>query len=192
MGMIRSCSPGAALAAMLFVATQPFLAQAQVEFVGVGAGLVGLVLAASIITYGSLPLWICAITYGSIGIGVARQWPNPHCCCYEMSKSDFPSNGCCDCVSLVTSCIILLVFQSVMFLLHIVFMALAYSPLSVVAMLLDLLALALLIAAIMMLKKAYKTYGEPIMHHAGNVVVVQNAPVAPPVPQVAMGIAVEK
>ena len=57
--------------------------------------------------------------------------------------------------------------------------------------LLDLLAIGLLIAAIVMLKNAYKIHGEPIMHYQGNVVVVQT-PVAAPVPPVAMGIAVEK
>jgi len=83
-----------------------------------------------IFAIGAIPLWVCSIAYGSIGISVARTWPNPSCCCFTSPYTDGDTAQCC--CNLMTSNIVLLVFQSVMWLVHIISLAIEASYWTVV------------------------------------------------------------
>jgi len=118
-----------------------------------------------IFAIGAIPLWVCSIAYGSIGISVARTWPNPSCCCFTSPYTDGDTAQCC--CNLMTSNIVLLVFQSVMWLVHIISLAIEASywtvvtPGTIIAQFLDVISMAVLISAVVLLPRAYRQHGPP-------------------------------
>jgi hypothetical protein len=130
-----------------------------------------------IIGIGALPVWICSLTYGIIGIEVGRTWPNPSCCCYKTPYSGGdPGAGCLGCLPIFNTCVVLLVLQSIYLLIDVACVALFRFWMNIIGMVFDLAGVGILIAAVVLLRLGYSRDGKPkpVARH-GPVALVQDA-----------------
>jgi len=132
-----------------------------------------------ILGIGAIPVWICSLTYGIIGIEVGRTWPNPHCCCYRSSHSGGDGGSAClGCLPIFNTCVVLLVIQSIYLLVDLLIIVVFYIWwFNIIGLIVDLAAVGVLIAAIVLLRQGYSRDGNPKPVGTTTVTIVHATPV---------------